>query len=97
MMKAVSFLKSAVLALCAGSLAAEAAPRVDRIEAPSAVVTVQANCYAIGQQVAAQNGGTLARASLSNRGGRPVCVIVVVVPGRDGQRGRRQEFVVPAR
>lgn len=97
MMKAVSFLKSAVFALCAGSLVAEAAPRADRIDARPDIVTVQADCYAIGQQVAAQHGGTLARASLSNRGGRPVCVIVVVVPGRDGQRGRRQEFVVPAR
>lgn len=54
-----------------------------------------ADCYAIGQQVAAQNGGTLAKASQSDQGGQPVCVIVVLVPGKDGQRPRRVEFVVP--
>lgn len=54
-----------------------------------------ADCYAIGEQIAAQNGGTLARASASTQGGRPVCVIVVLVPGRDGERPRRAEFVVP--
>lgn len=55
-----------------------------------------ADCYAVGQRVAAQNGGTLARASAANRGGQAVCVIVVVVPARDGQRPRRMEVVVPA-
>ena len=55
-----------------------------------------ADCYAIGQQIAAQDGGTLAKASEANRGGQTVCVIVVLVPGKDGQRPRRQEHVVPA-
>lgn len=59
------------------------------------VQTVAGDCYAIGQQVAAQNGGTLARASPDTQGGQAVCVIVVLVPGRDGQRPRRAEFVVP--
>ena len=52
-------------------------------------------CYAIGQSVAAQHGGTVARADSATRGGQEVCVIVVVIPARDGQRGRRLEFVVP--
>jgi hypothetical protein len=60
------------------------------------VLVAQADCYAIGQQVAAQNGGTLARAQSANRGGQEVCVIVVLVPGKEGQRPRRAEFVVPA-
>ena len=60
------------------------------------VLVAQADCYAIGQQVAAQNGGTLARAQSANRGGQEVCIIVVLVPGKDGQRPRRAEFVVPA-
>lgn len=55
-----------------------------------------ADCYGIGQQIAAQNGGTLAKASEAKRGGQTVCVIVVLVPGKDGQRPRRQEHVVPA-
>ena len=75
----------AVLALCAaGILGAQVVPGM------------AADCYAIGQQIAAQNGGTLARASQQNRGGQTVCVIVVLVPGKEGQRPRREEYVVPA-
>lgn len=59
------------------------------------VLVAQADCYAIGQQVAAERGGQLARASEANQGGRPVCVVVVLVPGKDGQRPRRTEIVVP--
>ena len=59
-------------------------------------MTAAADCYSIGEQVAAQNGGTLAKASQQNRGGQTVCVIVVLVPGKDGQRPRRTEVVVPA-
>ena len=55
-----------------------------------------ADCYSVGEQVAAQYGGTLAKASQQNRGGQTVCVIVVLVPGKDGQRPRRTEVVVPA-
>lgn len=54
-----------------------------------------ASCYAVGQQVASQKGGTLAKASQANRGGQQVCVIVILVPGKDGQRPRRTEIVVP--
>ncbi len=66
------------------------------LAAEQPVIVAQADCYAIGQQIAAQNGGTLAKASQSNQGGQTVCVIVVLVPGKEGQRPRRQEFVVPA-
>jgi hypothetical protein len=55
-----------------------------------------ADCYSIGQQIAAQNGGTLAKASPDSSGGQTVCRIVVLLPGKDGQRPRRAEFVVPA-
>lgn len=55
----------------------------------------QGDCYAVGQQIAAENGGTLAKATPEDRGGQQVCVIVVLVPGQDGQRPRRAEFVVP--
>ena len=80
-----SHLKTATLALgLTGLLALQAAP------------AVAADCYAIGQQVAEQNGGTLAKASQSTRGGQQVCVIVVLVPGKDGERPRRSEVVVPA-
>jgi hypothetical protein len=55
-----------------------------------------ADCYGIGQQIAAENGGQLANVREANKGGQTVCVIVVLVPGKDGGRPRRQEFVVPA-
>lgn len=51
-----------------------------------------ADCYSIGQRIAAQNGGQLANVSQTDRG----CVIVVLIPGKDGGRPRREEFVVPA-
>ena len=60
------------------------------------VMMAAADCYSVGEQVAAQYGGTLAKASQQNRGGQTVCVIVVLVPGKDGQRPRRTEVVVPA-
>lgn len=59
------------------------------------VILAQSDCYAIGQQVAAENGGTLARASQAQRGGQAVCVIVVLVPGKNGERPRRTEIIVP--
>ena len=55
-----------------------------------------ADCYGIGQQIAAQNGGQLANVREANQGGQAVCVVVVLVPGKDGGRPRRQEFTVPA-
>ena len=55
-----------------------------------------ADCYSIGQQVASDNGGTLAKASATTRDGQTFCVIVVLVPAKEGQRPRRAEFVVAA-
>jgi hypothetical protein len=90
-------LRSATITLSAlAMLASQAAatPAVPLV-VESVVVPVQGDCYAIGAQIAAQNGGTLARASPSTQGGRPVCVIVVLVPGKEGQRPRRVQMVVP--
>lgn len=90
-------LRKAALALAAAGLFASqttAMPVIDpSVDQP--VVLAASDCYAIGQQVAAQNGGTLAKASQATRGGQQVCVIVVLVPGKDGQRPRRSEIVVP--
>ena len=55
-----------------------------------------ADCYSIGQRVAAQNGGQLAKARPETRRGKNVCVVVVLIPAKDGQRPRRAEIVVPA-
>ncbi|MBE7183658.1 MAG: hypothetical protein INR68_04530 [Methylobacterium mesophilicum] len=58
--------------------------------------TAQVDCYSIGMQIAQENGGTLARAASVSRGDARVCLIVVLVPGKDGERPRRAEFEVPA-
>jgi hypothetical protein len=60
------------------------------------LITVQNSCNAVGQQVAARYGGTLApgvRAEI--RDGQTVCVGVVIVPGKDGERGRKVSFAEP--
>jgi hypothetical protein len=49
------------------------------------------NCFAVGQQVAAQRGAQLASAE-SVGGGK--CKIVLLVPGSDGQRPKREEIIV---
>ncbi|TIO06457.1 hypothetical protein [Mesorhizobium sp.] len=92
-----SHFRTATLALCAAGLFASQATALPVVvpEHVQPIVMAAADCYAIGQQVAEQNGGTLAKASQSTRGGQPVCVIVVLVPGKDGQRPRRSEIVVP--
>lgn len=53
-----------------------------------------ASCAAIGQQMAASQGGMLVRAA-PVQGGR-ACNIVIVVPARNGERSRRIEMTVPA-
>jgi hypothetical protein len=61
-----------------------------------AVPAAAADCYSVGQQVAAQKGGQLAKARPETRRGKTVCVVVVLIPAKDGQRPRRAEIVVPA-
>ncbi len=60
------------------------------------VVAAADDCAAAGQRVAAAQGGTLTKATPAVQGGRNVCVVVVLVPGRDGERPRRVEVAVPA-
>ena len=60
------------------------------------IVAAAGDCAAVGEQGAAQQGGQLARATATTQNGRPMCVIVVLVPGRDGERPRRVEVAVPA-
>lgn len=91
-----SIIRSTVVGLCGlGVAGGQTLPAIAAgVDEP--YIVAAADCYAIGQQVAAQNGGTLAKASQADEGGQPVCVIVVLVPGKDGQRPRRMEIVVPA-
>lgn len=69
-----------------------AAPTAVQLTAPQFVQTVQADCYAIGQRVAAEMGGRLA--SVSSSGGN--CIVLVLIPAQNGQPPRRERVVVPA-
>lgn len=60
------------------------------------VSTIAADCNAIGERVAASQGGQLAKSTPSVQNGRPMCVVVVLIPGRNGERPRRVEVAVPA-
>lgn len=77
----------------AGAGVVQVAPAMPETAIP--VVTVQNSCNAVGQQQAAQYGGTLQSVQAENRGGQTVCVGVVIVQGKDGERGRRISFEVP--
>ena len=95
-----NILRKATVAFSAAGLLASAAsafplPTPGAPAASDAVIAVSGDCHAIGMQQAAQMGGQLARATPEVRGGRQVCVIVVLMPARDGQRPRRSEIVVP--
>ena len=84
------------LGLTIGS-AAIAAPFVTGkpvVDATPLVLNVEADCFAIGQDKAAELGGTLAKAKPDTDGGAPVCRLVIVVPGKDGERPKRVEVTV---
>jgi ribosomal protein L27 len=49
------------------------------------------NCFAVGQQIAAQRGAQLASAE-DVGGGK--CKIVLLIPGSNGQRPKREEVIV---
>lgn len=54
------------------------------------------DCAEVGKRVASEQGGTLARATLDTQNGGNTCVIIVLVPARDGEKPRRVEVAVPA-
>ncbi len=54
-----------------------------------------ADCTEVGKRVAAEQGGTLARATLDTQNGN-TCVVIVLIPARDGEKPRRVEVAVPA-
>ena len=90
--------RSNTLRRLTGAIAAVAlaVPALPAHSGQGTIQVAQADCYSIGERGAAQHGGTLAKASPAQQGGRTVCVIVVLVPGKGGQRPRRMQVVVPA-
>jgi hypothetical protein len=68
---------------------------VHGLVADTLILAQSASCNAIGEAVAAENGGTLASASDAVQNGAEVCQIIIVVRGQNGERPRRMEVVVP--
>lgn len=81
----------AALTMTLGLFALQAAA-----QQPAPVQVAQADCYSIGLRVASDNGGELARAEPTTVNGQQMCRIVILVPGKNGERPRRTEFIVPA-
>jgi len=54
------------------------------------------DCTVIGQRVAAEQAGQLTKATAAVQNGQDVCVVVVLVPGKGGDKPRRVEIAVPA-
>ena len=89
----VPFLAFATLAGTAGS--APAAFSYPAVKPVTLVRPAQADCYALGEDKAAEMGGQLAKANPDTEGGQPVCRVVIVVPGKDGERPKRVEVTIP--
>jgi hypothetical protein len=98
MMKHTLFsLPLAALISASGVLHAGAVPIAPDASQNGALLQLAAaDCSQVGQQVAQSQGGTLARATSQTQNGREVCVVVVLIPGKDGERPRRVEVAVPA-
>lgn len=73
---------------------AAAAVRADMPDFYIPVVNASSDCHSVGTAKAAQVGGKLAKATPRKVNGKDVCVVVVLVPGKDGQRPRRTEYVI---
>ena len=85
---------AAAAMLSASAAYAGAASMTPPVAPPQTVQPVASDCNALARQMAQQLGGK-ARASIQNRGGgQRICVVVVVVEGKAGERGQqiRREF-----
>lgn len=60
-----------------------------------ATLVAQGSCSAAASQAAAQSGGQVLSVSVTQQGGRTICVVTVLVPGRDGDRPRRVTVSIP--
>ncbi|KAA0971060.1 hypothetical protein FPY71_11485 [Aureimonas fodinaquatilis] len=60
-----------------------------------AILIAQGSCSAAASQAAAQSGGQVLSVTMAQQGGRTVCVVTLLVPGRDGGRPRRTTVTVP--
>ena len=83
--------KTALTFLFAGFLAAM--PFAGANAAPG-VEIVQDACFTLGQKTASGRGATLVSATATTADGKAACKIVLLVPGKDGERPRRETVIV---
>jgi hypothetical protein len=99
MKKLLAFSALCALTVTFGVLAfgphAFAGPLKTAADVSDLAIPVDVDCYAVGEQVAQENGGELAQAVPVTVGGQPACKIVVLIPAREGQRPQRKEIMVP--
>ena len=99
MKKLLAFTALCALTITFGLLAfgpqAFARPLATATDVPALAVPVDVDCYAVGEQLAAQYGGTVAKAAPVTQDGQPMCRIVLLIPGADGERPKREEILVP--
>ncbi|MCO5163942.1 MAG: hypothetical protein M9939_22745 [Mesorhizobium sp.] len=86
---------SLVLAALLTYGAAGAEEKVKTYEKGDVPLIPSSDCYSVGEEVAAQKGGALARSTASMQDGREMCIVVVLFPASDGQRPQRAEILVP--
>ena len=99
MKKLLAFSALSALTIAFGILAfgpsAFAGPVKAGADVPVLTVPVEVDCYAVGEQLAQQNGGTVAKAVPVTQDGQAMCRIVLLIPGAEGERPRREEILVP--
>lgn len=64
-------------------------------DTPTPEANALAECHSIGQEIAVRESGVLYKAEATGSENQDDCVIVVVIPGGEGERPRRAEFLVP--
>ena len=95
MKKLLAFTALCALTIGFGVLAfgpqAFAGPVRAKADAPYAVIPIELDCYSIGENLARQEGGELAKAVPVTQDGQAVCRIVILLPAADGEPPRRKE------
>lgn len=74
---------------------AYAAPMPRILDQASPTFVIEVDCYALGQDKAAELGGELAKAEPATADDTPVCHVVVLIPGKDGARPKRVALDIP--
>ena len=77
-----------------GPHAAPGVPTVLRRTGDGSFEVAAGDCSDAGSKAAAQTGGQVLSVSSRQQGGQTVCVVTVLVPGKDGGRPRKQTVTI---